>query len=204
MISWIVASHQPDVLAANLAATLTLSGGDELVLVENAPSIAAAYNEGQDRATQPIRCYIHHDVQILDMDGLRSALVDACTAERGMVGVIGSRTHALPWWDGVMVGRVRDSRLGLIGPGGSGVVRYLDGLLLATAQAVVWDEGYPGWHLYDHDVCRQMTERGLPNWCIGGGDRLVLHNTTGSTNTAHLRHFDDNMRLFKAKWEVPA
>lgn len=200
MISWIVASHDPAVFEANLGATLQLTGDDELVLVENADSIALAYNDGESRATQPIRCYVHHDVQILDMDALRQALVGACGPGVGMVGVIGSTTEALPWWEGVMVGRVRDARLGLVGHGGSGPARYLDGLLLATAKPVRWDERYPGWHLYDHDACRQMTARGLTNWCVDGGDRLVLHNTTGPTNTVHLQHFHDNLVRFKARW----
>jgi hypothetical protein len=200
VISWIVASHRPDVLAANLGETLVLQGADELVVVENAGSIAAAYNAGQARARQPVRCYVHQDVRLLDPERLRAELLEHCRPEVGVVGVVGSREPALPWWDGTCCGSVRDARLGLLDFGPGGQCAYLDGLLLATAQTLEWDEGYPGWHLYDHDVCAQMLARGLPNRCIDDGADMVLHNTTGPTDVAQLNGWDAGLARFRGKW----
>ncbi len=204
MISWIVASNDRLILAENLLAGLEpLPDGDELVIVEDAPSIAVAYNEGGRRATQPIRCYVHHDVQILDLQVLRAGLIRHCGADVGMVGVVGSRNTTLPWWDGDLCGGVDDARPGIgpldFGPGGP--VAYLDGLLLASAQPLQWDETYPGWHLYDYDMCRQMSARGLANWCLDGGRHLVRHNTRSAKNVGRLQHWDTNLAAFRRKWD---
>lgn len=203
MISWIVASHDPEILADVLMPALyRVEGlGDQLVIVRNAESIAKAYRLGQRQATEPIRVFIHHDVRILDLGALRWALGVHCRDDVGVVGVIGSRTETLPWWEGERCGRVRDARLGLLdfGPGGPAAV--LDGLLLATRHELHWDETYPGWHLYDHDVCRQMVALGLTNWCLDDGHRLVEHVTTGPTNTARLVGWAEGVDRYRRKWE---
>lgn len=202
MISWIVASHDPSVLNANLRATLQLEGADELIVVEDAASIAVAYNLGQSQATQPIRCYVHHDVQLLSSPRLRAGLVAWCTPSVGIVGLIGSRTPKVPWWKGQLCGSVIDGRDGMLHNGPGGQAAYLDGLLLATIHDIDWDETFPGWHMYDHDACQQMLSRGLTNWCLDDGHQLVKHNTTGSSNTDTLAHYHDNIARLKAKWGV--
>lgn len=201
MISWIVASHDPTILHANLAATLQLVDADELIVVDNPASITAAYAEGQARASQPVRCYIHHDVRLLAPSRLRTQLVRACGAAGvGVVGVVGSRTATVPWWDGARCGSVVDARMGRLDFGVGGEAAYVDGLLLATAETVDWDLSYPGFHLYDHDACEQMRRRGLVNWCLSGGADLVEHNTAGAANVHRLEHWHDNVARFREKW----
>ncbi len=203
MISWIVASHHYPTLRDNLGATIRGVGDDEVVVVEDVPSIAKAYNEGQARATQPIRVYVHHDVQIRDARRLRAGLVEHCTPAMGWVGVIGSTDRALPWWDAAAkCGSVVDARLGLLDFGPGGACAYLDGLLLATVHEWTWDESYPGWHWYDHDICEQARSDGLPNWCLTDGHRLVLHNTTGSAVTDQLPNWHEGKTRFVEKWGV--
>lgn len=203
MISYIVASNQPDVLMANLAATVRGVDDDEIVLVEHPASIAEAYNEGQARARNPIRCYVHSDVAIVDPVRLRAELIEHCTSAVGIVGVVGSRTPILPWWEGDTCGSVVDARMGLLDFGPGGECAHLDGLLLATAQTLVWDETYRGFHLYDHDICRQMTDKGLPNWCLDRGHELVRHNTRGSADVTQLAGWADNVTRFREKWGTP-
>lgn len=200
MISWIVASHDPGILHADLLATLALEDGDELIVIADAPSITVAYNRGQAKATQSVRCYVHHDVQVLDNARLREQLLEHCTTTVGIVGVTGSRTPKVPWWQGERCGSVVDARHGLLlfGPGGDAA--HLDGQLLATAHHVDWDEAFPGWHAYDLDACQQMLSRGLPNWCLDDGHELVKHNTRGATNTGELPHYHDNIARLHAKW----
>jgi hypothetical protein len=202
MISYIVASHDPAVLENNLLSSLGLRGLDEVVVVEDPPSIARAYNEGAARAVNPIRCFVHQDVRVLDPAGLRAELVKHCGPGIGMVGVIGSRTRTVPWWDGVCCGSARDSRFGVLDFGAGGPCAYLDGLLLATAQETAWDESYGGFHLYDHDMCRQMLELGFPNLCLTGGRQLVMHNTRGRADPARLPGWDQGVARFRLKWSA--
>lgn len=202
MISYIAASHKPDVLADNLEATLRLEAADELVVVTDPPSIATAYNIGQADALNPIRCYLHSDVQVIDPLRLRAQLIERCTVGVGIVGLIGSATRVLPWWNGDKLGSVVDARMGTLDFGPGGECAYLDGLLLATAQTLTWDEGYGGFHLYDHDICRQMLERGLPNLCLTGGAAMVRHNTSGPANTAKLNGWEPGVARFHEKWGV--
>lgn len=197
MISYIVASHHWPTLRDNLAATVRGVDADEVIVIENATSIAAAYNEGQARATQPIRCYIHHDVQILSAPRLRAELLRWCQPAIGMVGVVGSWNRAVPYWEGALCGSVEDTRVGRIGPGKGGDCAYLDGLLLATVHDVTWDESYPGWHGYDHDACEQLLRQGLGNWCLTSGHQLVRHNTTGDWQPEGL---EEAMQRFREKW----
>lgn len=200
MISYIAASNHWPTLRDNLGSSMRGVGDDEVVVVENPESIAKAYNEGQARATQPIRCYVHSDVEILDPIRLRTNLLEFCRHDVGLVGLVGSRTPVLPWWEGQCRGSVVDGRMGLLDFGPGGGCAYLDGLLLATAQTVVWDEDYPGFHLYDHDMSAQMLAKELPNWCLDRGHELVRHNTTGSRDVDELVGWNENVARFREKW----
>lgn len=204
MICWIVATHDRDLLRDNLLDTLgDLPDGDELVVVEDAPSIAAAYNKGTVDASQPVRVYVHHDVQVIDPTRLRNALVEACRPQVGMVGLIGSTSQTVPWWDDLAcLGSVVDARIGRINYGPGGPCAYLDGLLLATCHNVTWDESYPGWHMYDHDMCQQQLAAGRFNWCLTGGHNLVRHNNLGHpTDVTKLSGWDGGVRRFREKWD---
>lgn len=198
MISWIVATHDQLILQRSLLPTVPLN--DDLVVIEHAPSIAVAYNNGASRASHRIKVFVHHDVAIIDPDRLRRLLFEHCTGLTGIVGIIGSRTPVVPWWSGEQVGTVVDTRIGCLGPGGDGKAAYLDGLLLATAQDVTWDETYPGWHGYDHDICQQMLAAGLPNICLPDGYRLARHETTGPRSMDQLNGWNDAVDVFRAKW----
>lgn len=202
MISWIIATHDPMILMANFAASYLDPSDDEVVIVEGAESIAKAYNEGQRRATRPIRCYVHHDVQICDLRRLREELTHHTTPEVGVVGVVGSRTPVLPWWDGDTLGSVFDVRIGHMDYGPGGQCATLDGLLLATVHEVEWDESIPGWHGYDYDICRQMLERGLPNYCLTAGNQLINHNTAGPRDPAHVSGWDYAVTQLRRKWRL--
>jgi len=200
MISWIVASHDSTVLDSILRPSLRFGPGDELVVISGARSIAEAYNEGQARAVNDVRAYLHHDVALLDWARLREQLLTFCQPHIGMVGVVGSWNRALPWWEGAHCGSVLDSRHGMLGTGRGGQCAYLDGLLLATAQTVEWDESYPGWHGYDHDMCEQMLHKGLVNWCLTGGHEMVRHHTNGPRDPDQITGWSEALARFREKW----
>lgn len=200
MISWIVASHRRDLLEANLLATLKLEDGDEIILVENAASITLAYAEGQNRANNLIHCYIHSDVVVLDTGLLRSELIEA-TDGTGIVGVIGSRSMTMPWWNGDgLLGSVQDSRLGVLDFGLGGDCSVVDGMVLATRVLVPWDVSWPGWHGYDHDICRQTIMLGYQNRCISNGKNMVRHNSDSPFSVEVIDGWDDAARRYNRKW----
>ena len=209
MISWIVASHDEAVLSANLLASLATDvhahPTDELIVVRDAPSIADAYRDGQAQARNPVLCFVHHDVQVRVPSLLRDLLAGVCGPQVGMVGVIGSRVPAVPWWDAPeLCGSVIDGRLGVLdygppGPAAAYPVAYLDGLLLAAAQPVEW-ESWGTWHLYDHDACQQMLDRGLTNWCLPGGKDLLVHNTHSPASTQALPGWEQAVAGFETRW----
>ena len=201
-ISWIVATNDLDTLHRNLVSSIVDMANDELVVVQDAPSITAAYNEGQRLAKRSVHCYVHHDVQILDLPRLRMELGTYVTTEVGMVGLIGSRTRVYPWWNGHQLGSVLDQRIGELNSGPGGSCMLLDGLLLATVHDVAWDEAIGGWHGYDHDVCEQMTARGLSNFCLTSGHQMVRHNNTSTPLYAsQIRGFNETMNLVREKWD---
>lgn len=214
MISWVVASHDPAIRAAYFGPAIPhlLAAGDQVQIIEGAASIAEAYTAGTEQAQHPVRCYIHHDVRILDVPRLRAALLDTllgtlldtCRPDVGIVGVIGSTAPQVPWWEGPRCGSVLDGRLGLLdfGPGGHPAA-YLDGLLLASAQELTWDTSYQGWHLYDHDICQQQLAAGRANWCLPDGHHLVEHHTAGPASTAALTGWDAAVDRFTRKWPNP-
>jgi hypothetical protein len=201
MISWIVASHDPATLEENLLATLDPSDEDEVIIVWHADSIAEAYTQGQANATRPIRCFVHHDIQVIDPLRLRTELELWCaSAGIGLVGLVGSRSPHIPWWEGPTCGSVDDARIGVLnnGPGGECVI--LDGLLLATMHEIAWDTDLPGWHGYDHDASLQAHAAGRVNWCLSRGHELVRHNTTGPASMSGLTGWDEAAAWLRDKW----
>lgn len=206
MISWIVASHDEQMLQSNLLATLPHRQSvddDEVIVLRNYESITKAYADGQQLAKHEVKCYIHHDVQIRDIRALRSEILVATSSQSvGMVGVIGSRAMTIPWWNGGGVGSVMDSRLGRLAfSNGGEVCAVLDGLLLATRQHVDWDLDWPGWHGYDYDSCKQMLERGLSNWCMAIGDQLVFHNSDSPVSLHDIDGWQSAATFYMEKWK---
>lgn len=202
MISWIVASHRPDILQQHLGPSLALQGDDELVLVEDQQSITCAYAEGQERATQPVKAYIHHDVRITNYPVLRQQLIENTTKDNvGIVGVIGSRTPILPWWVGSLLGSVIDVRLGTLNYGLGGWCSVLDGLLLATTNHVEWVTDAPGWHGYDHDACLQSLAQGRLNFCLTNGHTMVAHYATSPTSIDAAVGWHEAVLWYQERWD---
>ena len=200
-ISYITCTHNKNILEKCLLRSLILKDDDELIVVENAKSIAEGYNTGIDQAKNKIKCFIHHDLIVTNPILLRMNLIAYCIEEIGMVGVIGSVTDAAPWWDGQCVGSVVDSRNGILYfNDGKEFCLHLDGLILATYQDVRFDESIPGFHFYDQDICKQMEKQGKKNFCVKDGYRMVTHFTNGPNNIAQINGYAEAMEVYKKKW----
>lgn len=201
MISWIVAWHDWELLERELLTSLHLEGtNDELVLVEAAPSITTAYADGQQRAHHQIHCYVHSDIRILDFARFRTEIITTATDAVGIVGVIGSRSMVLPWWNGDLLGSVNDNRLGTLNFGPGGPCAVVDGIILATVHTIDWDLTWPGWHGYEYDSCTQMQRAGKQNWCLSSGSTMVTHNNDSPIDVNSISGWHDAVAHYTKKW----
>lgn len=201
MISWIVASHDKRILQDNLLYTLDLLPEDELILIEDAASITLAYAEGQERATKPVHCFIHHDVRIINQQLLREYLI-ADTAHHDLCGVVGTYRMAVPWWNGSPCGSVGDSRMGVLNFGIGGECVLLDGLLLASRKHLEWDTSWPGWHGYDYDICMTVKQDGGSVWCMDSGAAMLVHNSDSPFGLHQIDGWPEAEARFLVKWRA--
>jgi hypothetical protein len=200
-ISYIACTHNTHILEKCLVQSLILQDEDELIVIEGANSISKGYNSGIDRAKNKIKCFIHHDLIVTNPILLRMNLLAYCIEEIGMVGIVGSQTDATPWWEGQCVGSVVDSRNGILYfSDGKQFCLHLDGLMLATWHDVRFDESIPGFHLYDQDICNQMAVKGLSNFCIKDGYRMITHFTQTPMDMSKINGYAEAMAIYNAKW----
>ena len=200
-ISYIACTHNTHILEKCLVQSLILQDDDELIVIEGANSIAKGYNSGIDKAKNKIKCFIHHDLIVTNPILLRMNLLAYCIEDIGMVGIVGSQTDATPWWEGQCVGSVVDSRNGILYfSDGKQFCLHLDGLMLATWHDVRFDEFIPGFHLYDQDICKQMAVKGLSNFCIKDGYRMITHFTQTPMDMSKINGYAEAMAIYNAKW----
>jgi hypothetical protein len=200
-ISYIACTHNTNILEKCLLKSLILQDDDELIVIEGCKSIAAGYNSGIDKAKNKIKCFIHHDLIVTNPILLRMNLLAYCIEDIGMVGIVGSQTDATPWWEGQCVGSVVDSRNGILYfSDGKQFCLHLDGLMLATYHDVQFDESIPGFHLYDQDICKQMAVKGLSNFCIKDGYRMITHFTQTPMDMSKIDGYAEAMEIYTAKW----
>lgn len=101
MISYVVALHRPDIYEIMAGPNLRrqeLMYGAEVVLVEGAESIYAAYEEGRQRAKHRTIVYVHDDIAILDFDATPRIMYEFKKKKAHLMGVVGARGEKLPWW----------------------------------------------------------------------------------------------------------
>jgi hypothetical protein len=200
-VSYIACTHNTNILEKCLMQSLILQDDDELIVIEGAKSIAEGYNNGIDKAKNKIKCFIHHDLIVTNPVLLRMNLLAYCIEDIGIVGIVGSQTEAAPWWEGQCVGSVVDSRNGILHfTNGKQFCLHLDGLMLATCQDVRFDESIPGFHFYDQDICRQMAEKGLHNFCIKDGYRMITHFTQTPMDMSKIGGYAEAMAVYAKKW----
>jgi GT2 family glycosyltransferase len=178
---------------------------DEVVLVEGATSITAAYNSVLARARAADSCegvlLIHDDLE-LGGPQVRDQLVQALHEPGvGLVGVVGGRDLAWgKWWSGrALAGHVVD-RLGdrVLGPLHADV-DAVDGCLLLVAPAALHLDfdvvGFPAFHGYDVDFSLQVRDAGLRVVT-----RPVEHRHRDKGNTGDQTAFELAMRTLERKW----
>jgi len=173
----------------------------EIVLIDDARSLAEGYNRALQQARHDIVLLAHDDVGILSPDFAARLL-------RGMrchdlVGIAGTRRLVGGAWHFAGYPHLA-GQVGMPGGDGGYVVtlydvkeretkglQALDGLLLATrrdtALRLKFDQdSFDGWHLYDLDFSLRASREGLD--CATCNDILVVHGSQGSYDGHWLRY----------------
>lgn len=141
----------------------------EVIIITDAPSMAAGYNAGMKSSNAKYKVYLHQDVRIINTHFIEGVLrVFDSDDEIGILGCVGitdlgSTAMAVTSWN---VGKVvhNGNPLLLEYEEVSGLyarVEALDGLLLATQHDVRWREDImDGWDFYDISQCIEFKRAG--------------------------------------------
>lgn len=158
----------------------------EFIKVEEATSLAKAYNLGMNSSDAKYKVFIHQDVFIVNKNFLYDILNLFNTSEAiGMIGVAGCK--CIPksgiWWETDQTyGKVADSHTGVMQllsfkevSCDYEEVTALDGLIMITQYDIPWREDiFSGWHFYDISQSLEFKRKGykvvVPRqdnlWCI--------------------------------------
>lgn len=196
----VVAVNNHEVLAGNLLRSPELQPGTplRLMLRENFPSAAAAYNTALDTATTDLIVFAHQDVYFPAgwFSTLRASVaqLDHHQVPWGVLGSFGASRHV---WGGL--GTVYTTGLGFHGNpiAEAHPAETLDEIVLVVRRSsgLRFDPELPGFHLYGTDLCMQARARGLGVYAVPG---MCVHNTNQLLTLPDAYH--DAYRFVKRKW----
>lgn len=177
--SFIVASHDEDVLRGSLLASPDLADDVEVSVHRHCASASLAYNQGIESSRAEVMVFLHQDVYLPDGWLARLRQVLAWLAERdpdwGVVGAFGLEAS------GAGQGHVYSTGLGrCLGTEFHGArrVETLDEVMLIVRRAsgLRFDASLPGFHLYGADICLEAEKRGMASYAISA---CAIHNSNG-------------------------
>ncbi len=158
----------------------------ESLVIVDAPSMAAAYQQGMESSDAKYKVYIHQDCWLVDTDCLEIMVREFRKhPEYGIAGVVGS--HDLPssgiWWDGHVSGRVVDEHyFGLLREyifekSETAIpVKALDGVCLMTQYDIDWRQDlFTKWHFYDISQCLEFQRQGFQAVIMPQEKTWVVH-----------------------------
>lgn len=177
-ITFVVAVNDRKILEQNLLASACLQGAHqhEVLVQENYPSAALAYNAGLRRAKNELVVFIHQDVFLPErwLTQLKYAVdhLNRKNSRWGVLGCWGARA------DGTKCGHVYSSGLGILGAAleQPAPVQTLDEivLILRKSSGLVFNESLSGFHFYGTDICMSALTQGLHAYVISA---FCVHNT---------------------------
>lgn len=170
----------------------------ETMVVCDAPSMCAGYNEAMSASDAKYKIYLHQDV-LLVYRGIIESVVSLFEKhpEVGMIGLVGSTSLAddgCQWSDGIhrRIGEILsdlidDTVYSMFGKvnGEYQPVVAIDGLFMATQYDITWREDlFGGWDLYDASQALEFWKAGYKvvvpymnkPWCLHDNDIVNLED----------------------------
>lgn len=141
----------------------------EFIPVYGAKSLPKAYNIGMNRSNAKYKVYLHQDLWITNPYFVFYMLTEFRNDEKlGILGVVGARKipESYIWWEGEVVGEIKDNHNGEIAvkqstfitdPDKVIEVDSLDGCILCTQYDIKWDETF-NFDFYDTSQVYQFTK----------------------------------------------
>lgn len=160
----------------------------ESLVVNEAASMTAGYQQAMESSDAKYKIYLHQDVWITDEDFLLRLVREFRQhPEYGLAGVVGVRQMPSNgiWWEGEKIGMIRDKLTGefrdYVYPHDSRhsqLAAAVDGLLLATQYDVPWrTDLFTGWHFYDLSQAYEFRRLGFQTVVLPQGTPLCVHNS---------------------------
>lgn len=202
-VSVLICSVNPERFARAQAmyARLLREVPHEIVLINDALSLAEGYNRALRRARHDLVVFAHDDVEIVSPDFAARLL--GALRRHDLIGVAGTRKLVGGAWH--FAGHPHlAGQVGMPGKDGGYVVtlyeigepeskglQALDGLFLATrrnaAMRLGFDEAtFDGWHLYDLDFSLRASSAGMD--CATCNGILAVHGSQGAYDDAWLKY----------------
>ncbi len=140
------------------------------LIVQDASSMAEAYQIGMESSKAKYKIYVHQDVEILQSNFLQ-VMVDMFRSDKriGLAGVVGSKNipSSAVWWEGNLVGMICDDHSGIMKnylyehSEETIEVAAVDGLIMMTQYDIPWRKDiFNKWHFYDLSQCMEFKKVG--------------------------------------------
>lgn len=159
----------------------------ESLVVSEAESMTAGYQQAMESSDAKYKIYLHQDVWITDEDFLLRLVQEFRQHPAyGLAGVVGVRQMPANgiWWEGEKIGMIRDKLTGefrdYVYPHDSRhsqPAAAVDGLLLATQYDVPWrTDLFTGWHFYDLSQAYEFRRLEFQTVVLPQSAPLCVHN----------------------------
>ena len=164
----------------------------DIIVVKQAPGMAAGYNYAMLHSNSKYKLYIHHDTFIIDYNLLHK-LIKAFKSDTsiGMIGNTGSThlTKTARWFESDIQHRrcniYKDILLNvqhcnsLYTLSDLEYAEAIDGIFMATSYDVLWREDlFDGWHYYDISQTYEYRKADLKTVFTTSQPVMLLHETT--------------------------
>ena len=164
----------------------------DIIVVKQAPGMAAGYNYAMLHSNSKYKLYIHHDTFIIDYNLLHK-LIKAFKSDTsiGMIGNTGSThlTKTARWFESDIQHRrcniYKDILLNvrhcnsLYTISDLEYAEAIDGIFMATSYDVLWREDlFDGWHYYDISQTYEYRKADLKTVFTTSQPVMLLHETT--------------------------
>ncbi len=198
-VTFVVAVNNYEILRNNLLASpcFQVPHQHHLLLQENFPSAAKAYNDAIEKSPNDLMIFCHQDVFLPQawLSQVQRAL-DHLESDDPSWGVLGCSGITV---DQHMWGHVYSSGLGVIGERSLKPVpiQTLDEIVLIfrKSSGLRFDETLPHFHLYGADICLRAAELGKRSYGISA---FCVHNT--DLNLVLPKEFYECCRHLKRRW----